>query len=133
MGLKKNDVFTAEIIDITNLGFGVAKIDGQVIFISGAVTGDTVRARIIKVGSSYSVGRVEEFVKYSPWRTDDRCHNGGCRSCAYKCLSYEREKELEEMQAMAETASYEEAEAENISEEALVEEMPEIPEIVELD
>ena len=47
MGLKKNDVFTAEIIDITNLGFGVAKIDGQVIFISGAVTGDTVRARSV--------------------------------------------------------------------------------------
>ena len=96
MGLKKNDVFTAEIIDITNLGFGVAKIDGQVIFISGAVTGDTVRTRIIKVGASYSVGRIEEFIKYSPWRTDDRCHNGGCRSCAYKCLSYERERDLKE-------------------------------------
>ena len=47
--------------------------------------------------------------------------------------SYEREKELEEMQAMAEAASYEEAEAEDLSEEALAEEMPEIPEIVELD
>ena len=40
---------------------------------------------------------------------------------------------LEEMQAMAEAASYEEAEAEDLSEEALAEEMPEIPEIVELD
>ena len=47
--------------------------------------------------------------------------------------SYEREKELEEMQAMAEAASYEVAEAEDHSEEALAEEMPEIPEIVELD
>ncbi len=96
MGLKKNDVFTAEIIDITNLGFGVAKINGQVIFISGAVTGDTVRTRIIKVGSSYSVGRVEEFIKYSPWRTEERCTNKNCRSCAYKCLTYEHEKEIKE-------------------------------------
>ena len=37
------------------------------------------------------------------------------------------------MQAMAEAASYEGAEAEDLSEEALAEEMPEIPEIVELD
>ncbi len=96
MGLKKNDVFTAEIIDITNLGFGVAKINGQVIFISGAVTGDVVRTRIIKVGSSYSVGRVEEFIKLSPKRTEDRCRNKSCRSCAYKCLSYEHEKEIKE-------------------------------------
>ena len=48
--------------------------------------------------------------------------------------SYEREKELEEMQAMEEAASYEEAEeALDLSEKALEEEMPEIPEIVELD
>ena len=49
--------------------------------------------------------------------------------------SYERERELEEMQAMEEAAEYEVdfSNAEDLSEEALVEEMPEIPEIVELD
>ena len=96
MSLKKNDVFVAEIEDITNLGFGVAKQEGQVVFISGAVPGDVVRASVIKVGSSFAVGRVEEFIKQSKKRVSGRCDNRPCKSCAYKCISYEFEKELKE-------------------------------------
>ncbi len=96
MKLKKNDSFVSEIIDITNLGFGVAKVDGAVVFVSGTVPQDVARIKIIKVGSSYSVGRVEELITPSPLRFEGRCANGGCRSCAYKCLSYEFEKGLKE-------------------------------------
>ena len=96
MKLKKNDIIESQIIDITNLGFGVAKIDGAVVFVSGTVPQDVVKIRIIKVGSSYSVGRVEEMIEPSPLRFEGRCANGGCRSCAYKCLSYEFEKGLKE-------------------------------------
>ena len=96
MKLKKNDIIESQIIDITNLGFGVAKIDGAVVFVSGTVPQDIVKIRIIKVGSSYSVGRVEEMIEPSPLRFEGRCANGGCRSCAYKCLSYEFEKGLKE-------------------------------------
>ena len=84
MKLKKNDSFVSEIIDITNLGFGVAKVDGAVVFVSGTVPQDVARIKIIKVGSSYSVGRVEELITPSPLRFEGRCANGGCRSCAYK-------------------------------------------------
>ena len=96
MKLKKNDVFIAEIVDITNLGFGVAKVDGAVVFVSGCVPGDVAKIKIIKIGSSYSVGRVEEFISLSERRVEDRCHNKSCRSCAYKCLSYGYEKQLKE-------------------------------------
>ncbi len=96
MSLKKNDVVTSEIIDITNLGFGVAKIDGKVIFVSDCVPGDVAKIRIIKVGSSYSVGRVEQLISASKKRVGGRCENRLCRSCAYKCLSYEYEKDLKE-------------------------------------
>ncbi len=96
MKFKKNDVFTSEIVDITNLGFGVAKIDGAVVFVSGTVPGDLAEIRIIKVSSSYSVGRVERFIKLSDKRVEGRCDMSLCRSCAYKGLSYEYEKELKE-------------------------------------
>ena len=96
MKLKKNDVFTSEIIDITNLGFGVAKVDGQVVFVADCVPGDRVKVKIIKAGASYSVGRVEEYFSYSPIRVNNRCENRLCRSCAYKCLSYDYEKGLKE-------------------------------------
>ena len=96
MSLKKNDVFVTEIIDITNLGFGVAKIDGQVVFVAGAVTGDVARIKIIKTSSTFSVGRVEEFLTLSDKRVGDRCKSSLCKSCAYKCLSYKYEQELKE-------------------------------------
>ena len=96
MSLKKNDVFTSEIVDITNLGFGVAKQDGAVVFISGAVPGDVAEIKVIKVGSSFMVGRIEKFIKKSGKRVNDRCHRELCHSCAYKCLNYEYEKSLKE-------------------------------------
>ena len=94
MKIKKNDVFTTEIIDITNLGFGVARIDGAVVFVSDTVPGDVAKIKIIKVGSSYSIARVEELISPSQRRVENRCDNPHCRSCAYKKLSYEYEKEL---------------------------------------
>ena len=96
MKLRKNDCFTSEIIDITNLGFGVAKVDGNVIFVAGCVPGDVAKIKIIKEGKSYSVGRVEEYISLSDKRVSVRCDNALCKSCAYKCLSYEYEKELKE-------------------------------------
>ena len=96
MKLKKNDIITAEIVDITNLGFGVAKVDGAVVFVASTVPGDVARIKIIKVGSSYSVGRAEEFITLSSKRVDNRCENALCRSCAYKCLGYDYEKQLKE-------------------------------------
>ena len=50
--MKKNDLLTLKIEDITNLGFGVAKNGGAVIFVSDTVPGDEVAARIIKAASS---------------------------------------------------------------------------------
>ena len=96
MKLKKNDVITTEIIDITNLGFGVAKVDGAVIFVSDTVPGDIAKIKIIKLGSSFSVGRLEELITPSKKRVDGRCLSVLCRSCAYKKLSYEYEKALKE-------------------------------------
>ena len=96
MKLKKNDLIEAEISDITNLGFGVCRVDGAVVFVSGAVPGDVCKVKIIKIGSSFSVGRVEEFIKKSEKRVEGRCNNRLCHSCAYKCLSYDYEKELKE-------------------------------------
>ncbi len=96
MKIHKNQILDLEIVDITNLGFGVAKIDGQVIFVSDTVPSDKVRAKIIKVGASFSAARVEEYLSKSPLRTEGRCSVSACKSCAYKCLDYGHEKNLKE-------------------------------------
>lgn len=91
--LKKNEILTLKIEDITNLGFGVAKVDGAVVFVSDTVPGDEVLGRIIKVSSSYAVARVEKYNVLSPLR-ESRCKNTACKSCAYKSIGYEQEKRL---------------------------------------
>ena len=96
MKIKKNDIIELEITDITNLGFGVGKHSGIVVFVSDAVPGDIVTAKIIKATSSYLVGRVEKYIKKSELRVADRCKNERCRSCAYKSLSYGYELKLKE-------------------------------------
>ena len=67
MKLKKNDVITTEIIDITNLGFGVAKVDGAVIFVSDTVPGDVAKIKII-IGQPQTISsliKVSHFTNVS--------------------------------------------------------------------
>ena len=95
MKLKKNQILDVEIIDITNLGFGVAKVGGEVIFISDTIPGDKAKIKIIKVASNYAIGKVEELTSLSADRVE-RCDIRLCKACAYKCLDYKKEAEFKE-------------------------------------
>ena len=96
MAFKKNQVVELEITDITDLGFGVGRIDGVVIFVGDTVPGDVCEVRVIKVNSTYLVGRVERLVRKSDRRVNDRCHECKCKSCAYKNISYSDECTIKE-------------------------------------
>jgi len=89
--MKKNDIVRLEIEDLNNLGFGVARIDGKAVFVSGAVTGDTVEAQLIKVNASYAVAIVKKLLVRSPLRTEGRCPYPACTACAYKSIEYAHE------------------------------------------
>jgi len=94
--MKKNDIYTADITDLNNLGMGVCRVDGAVVFVSGAVTGDIAEIKIIKVLSSYCVARTERIVKPSPWRMKEPfcAVSSSCGGCVYSETTYEKELEL---------------------------------------
>lgn len=95
--LKKNAIYTVDVADMNFLGFGVAKIDGIATFISGAVTGDRARIKIIKTAKNYCVARCEEVLDRSPYRTEDTCPvAAACGGCAFRSVSYDYEKTLKE-------------------------------------
>ena len=94
--LKKNDLIKLEINSITNLGFGVGRHEGLVVFVSDTVTGDEAEVKIIKTTPSYAVARVEKMLRLSSLRDSSRCSNVGCHSCAYRNVSYAHEKEIKE-------------------------------------
>ncbi len=99
---QKNDLLDLTITDLNNLGSGVAKTDdGITVFVKGAVTGDRVRAKIIKVNSTFLVARLEALLEASPNRADGRglrsaCCNApmSCGGCIYRNIKYEHELEL---------------------------------------
>nr|MBQ5811677.1 23S rRNA (uracil(1939)-C(5))-methyltransferase RlmD [Clostridia bacterium] len=95
--LRKNEVFTVTVEDMNFLGFGVAKIDGFAVFISGAVCGDTAKIKIIKVAKTYAVARVEEIVSPSAHRIAENCPvSAACGGCAFRSVTYDFEKSLKE-------------------------------------
>ena len=89
--VKKNDLINLKINGITNLGFGVGRHEGMVIFSSDTVPGDEALCKIIKVTPSYAIARCEKLITPSPDRCTDRCKISSCKSCTYKLIGYERE------------------------------------------
>ena len=94
--IRKNETYEIEITDLNNLGYGVGRIFDLVVFVSGAVDGDLVSAKIIKITKSYAVGRLEKLLRPSVYRlsSPDPCPARGCGGCAYRAVTYAHELEL---------------------------------------
>ena len=94
------ELVTVTIHDLNNLGCGVGRLEegdgrGQVLFVKGAVTGDVVRAQIIKRASSFCVGKLTEIITPSPMRAEESFCSApeACGGCVYRHLKYEAELE----------------------------------------
>ncbi len=92
----KNTVCELEILDLNNLGFGVGRVDGKVVFVSGAVDGDRVMARIVRDCAGYAIARTEQVLSPSPHRTAPLCTMVGCGGCAYRQVHAAHEAALKE-------------------------------------
>ncbi|XHX10561.1 23S rRNA (uracil(1939)-C(5))-methyltransferase RlmD [Streptococcus dysgalactiae subsp. equisimilis] len=66
--LKKNDVITVAISDLSHEGAGVAKHDGFVFFVDNALPGEIIDMRVLKVNKNSGFGKVEAYQKLSPAR-----------------------------------------------------------------
>ena len=94
--MKKEQIIELDITDLNNLGCGVGRYEGMVVFVKGAVAGDRVRAKIIKVNKSFSAARLEEILAPSHVRIkDDPCKAPlACGGCVYRHITYEEELRL---------------------------------------
>lgn len=81
-----------EITDINSDGCGVGRTAaGKVIFVRGAVTGDTVTADIIKRAKDYDVCSVRKTVVPSPDRCEPCKYAKRCGGCVYSAITYAAE------------------------------------------
>jgi len=79
---------TAEVADLSHEGRGIARIDGKVTFIRGALPGERVRYRLYRHGKQADEGELTAIEQASPERVEPRCkHFGVCGGCSVQHLS----------------------------------------------
>ena len=95
MELAKNQEHTVTIEGYGGGGMGVARIDGRVVFVHGALRGEKCRVLILKTLRSVAFAKVLEVVEPSCARVAPDCpYFPRCGGCTYRHMSYEEELRL---------------------------------------
>ena len=90
--MKKNEIYTSEIIDYTTEGSGICKIDGMAVFVPNAAVGDIAEIKILKVAKKYAFGKIERLITSSKDRCNPDCPVfSKCGGCTFRHISYEAE------------------------------------------
>ena len=85
MGIKQikiDEIYETDILSLENMGSGVAKINGMVVFIPKALVGEKVRIRITEIKKKFARGKIIEILEPSKKRIESKCpyyeECGGC-------------------------------------------------------
>ena len=99
---KKNKKIILEELLITDYaaeGKALAKLEGKVIFISGAVPGDVADVLLTKNKKDWAEGRVLKIKEFSKERVDPFCkHFGICGGCKWQMLPYAKQLQYKQQE-----------------------------------
>ncbi|MCB2305231.1 23S rRNA (uracil(1939)-C(5))-methyltransferase RlmD [Clostridium estertheticum] len=87
--VKKNEDY---IITIDNMGYegeGVGKIDGFTVFVAGAIVGEKVLIKIVKISKNFGFGKLLEIIEKSISRIEPVCDiYKSCGGCNLQHIDY---------------------------------------------
>ena len=91
--LRRDESIEVEVESLAYGGRGIARRDGLVVFVEGALPGDRVRAEVTKSKRRFAEARVTDVLTPSPDRIADRCLHGGepCPGAPWQGLEYEQQ------------------------------------------
>lgn len=90
--LTLNKIYTGTVEGYSSEGLGIVRLEGAVVFVPGAVRGETVDLRITKVMKTAAAGEIVKIRTSSPERVKPECpHYGTCGGCDFQHLSYAEE------------------------------------------
>ena len=93
--MQENEIVELKIEKFSNLGLGIAKVDGYVIFVEGACPLDNVKAKITKVRKNFAEAKVVEVLIPSPYRVEPFCKmQKVCGACQLQFIDYDYQLEL---------------------------------------
>ena len=89
------EILVVEIEKLSNLGYGIAKLDGYVIFVEGACPGDKVKIKLGKKNKNFANAKILEIVKPSEHRINPICPmQKVCGACQLQFIDYDYQLEL---------------------------------------
>ena len=87
--MRKDDLITVTIEDLSSEGLGVGHYDGMAFFIKDTVIGDVAEAKIMKLKKTYGYARLTRLITPSPDRIAARCPVARqCGGCQIQAMSY---------------------------------------------
>lgn len=100
MAQKKQRILQqVEISDYAAEGKSLARVDGKVIFVKGAMPGDIVDIHLTKSKKDWGEGHILRHHQYSPKRVDPFCpHFGLCGGCSWQMVPYEEQLAFKQQQ-----------------------------------
>ena len=95
--MRTADELTVKIEGFSNLGFGIAKVDGFVIFVKNSCPKDVAKIKLTKVTKSYAYADILEILEESPHRVKPFCPmQKVCGACQLQFIDYEYQLELKQ-------------------------------------
>lgn len=90
-----NNELVVRIEKLSNLGTGIARVDGFVIFVENACPEDELRVKVTKVSKNYANAKILEIIKPSPHRVEPFCAlQKVCGACQLQFIDYDYQLEL---------------------------------------
>jgi 23S rRNA (uracil1939-C5)-methyltransferase len=100
--MRKGKALTVPGVEVTGYaaeGKALARIDGKVYFIEGAVPGDVADIRLSKNKKDWAEGRAIRFHRLSADRQEPFCeHFGTCGGCKWQMLPYSKQLEYKQQE-----------------------------------
>ena len=93
--MRVTDEIIVDIEKLSNLGFGIAKHEGLVIFVESTCPGDKVKIKITKLNKNWANGQVVEMIEKSQHRVDPPCAmQNVCGGCQLQFIDYDYQLKL---------------------------------------
>lgn len=95
--MQVGDILKVKIESLSNLGFGIAKVNGFVIFVENACPGDELNIKITKTTKNYANAEIIEILNPSPHRIKPFCPmQKVCGACQLQFIDYDYQLELKQ-------------------------------------
>jgi 23S rRNA (uracil1939-C5)-methyltransferase len=102
MSARPGDSIEADITDLALEGRGVARVEGLVLFVHGALPGERVRVRIDRVRRAFAEGTATAILRSSPDRVMPPCpYFDACGGCDLQHLAIAGQAEAKRRQVAA--------------------------------